>query len=69
MVKLLSSEWSRELWKALHAVLPKVFEIGRITMNVVRERSVESWMPFVSSGLFGTAVLALAVWVFVRRDF
>lgn len=69
MVKLLSSEWSRELWKALHAVLPKVFEIGRITMNVVRERPVESWMPFLSSGLFGAAVLALAVWVFVRRDF
>ena len=39
MVKLLSSEWSRELWKALYAVLPKVFDIGRITMNIVRERA------------------------------
>lgn len=69
MVKLLSSEWSRELWKGLYAVLPKVFDIGRITMNIVRDRAVESWAPFWSSGVFGVVVLALAVWVFVRRDF
>jgi ABC-2 type transport system permease protein len=69
MVKLLSSEWSREVWKGLYAVLPKVFDIGRITMNLVRERTVENWAPFVSSGIFGAAALALALWVFVRRDF
>jgi len=69
MVKLLSSEWSRELWKWLYAVLPKVFDIGRITMNIVRDRAVESWTPFWSSGVFGVVVLALAIWVFLRRDF
>ena len=69
MVKLLSSEWSRQLWQALYAILPKVFDLGRMTMDHVRQRPVESWYPVWSSGLFGIAVLALAVWVFVRRDF
>ena len=69
MVKLLSSEWSRQLWKALYAILPKVFDLGRMTMDHVRQRPVESWYPVWTSGLFGIGVLALAVWVFTRRDF
>jgi ABC-type transport system involved in multi-copper enzyme maturation permease subunit len=69
VVKLLSSEWSRNLWKFLYYVFPKPFDIGRMTMNIVRDRPVESWMPVWSSAIFAALALALALYIFRRRDF
>ena len=69
MVKLLSSEWSRQVWKTLYYVLPKAADLGKMTVDLVRGNSIESWMPVWSSALFGVVVLALAIWIFVRRDF
>jgi len=69
MVKLLSSEWSRQVWKTLYYTLPKVADLGKMTLDLVRGSRIESWMPVWSSALFGTVVLALAIWIFVRRDF
>lgn len=70
MEKLLSSEWSRQLWKALYAVLPKVFDVGRMSWNLVRnQQPVNDWTPVWSSALFGLAVLAAGLVVFARRDF
>ena len=69
VVKLLSSEWARTLWKGMYHALPKVFDIGRITLNLVRGEPVESWMPLATSAGFAVVVLALAVWHFERRDF
>src|SRR5262249_10886973 len=40
--RLLSSEWSRELWQVLYQVLPKVFDIGKMTLEFVLYRKVES---------------------------
>ncbi len=67
--KLLSSEWSRWLWRALYEMLPKVFDVGRITLNLVRGDRVESLMPFATSGLFAFAMLALALLIFRKKDF
>ncbi|MCC6537194.1 MAG: ABC transporter permease subunit [Bryobacterales bacterium] len=69
VVKLLSSETARTVWRTLYQVFPKVFDIGRTTLQLVRREAVESWDPFFTSALFGVAVLALAVWRFERRDF
>ncbi len=69
VVKLLSSETARTVWRTLYQMLPKVFDIGRTTLQLVRRETVESWDPFFSSALFGVAVLAVAVWRFERRDF
>jgi len=68
-VKLLSSEWARQLWKGLYYVFPKVFDIGRMTLEIVRQQPVADWMPVWSSALFASAALGLALWIFARRDF
>jgi len=69
MVKLLSSEWSRQLWKALYQVLPKVYDIGRMTLSFVMDRKVDSYAPLWTSAAFGAVVLAAAIRTFQRRDF
>ena len=69
MMRLLSSEWSRELWRGLYYVLPKVYDIGRITLNAIQDRSFNDAMPIWSSALVGGAVLAGAIYIFSKRDF
>ncbi len=67
--KLLSSQWSRDLWHGLYAVLPKVFEIGRMTLNIVLREGQVEWWPIWSSGLFAIVVMGCALWRFEQRDF
>ncbi len=69
VVKLLSSEWARSFWQGLYHALPKVFDIGRMTLNLVRHEPVESLLPLWTTAAFGVVMLALAVWHFERRDF
>lgn len=67
--RLLSSQWSRDLWNGLYYALPKVFDTGRITLNYVQGKPVEGLMPLWSSALFGAAVLGWSLWIFEKRDF
>jgi ABC-type transport system involved in multi-copper enzyme maturation permease subunit len=69
MIRLLSSEWARQLWQALYQTLPKVYDIGHITLSFVIDRKVESWSAVWTSAVFGVAVLAWAVYIFRKRDF
>jgi ABC-type transport system involved in multi-copper enzyme maturation permease subunit len=69
MVKLLSSEWSRQLWLALYYVLPKVHDLGHITLSAIMDRTFDGWMPVWTSALFGAAALGSALYVFSRRSF
>jgi ABC-2 type transport system permease protein len=67
--RLLSSEWSRQLWRALYWIFPKVFDIGRINMDTVMGRPIGSLMPFWTSAAFAAGVLALGLYAFSRRDY
>lgn len=69
MMKLLSSEGARSLWRVLYQVLPKVYDIGRMTLELVRSQPIQSLEPVYTSALFGAAVLAGAAYYFTRRDF
>lgn len=69
VVKLMSSEWSRQLWLGLYYVLPKVSDLGRITLNAIMYRTFDGWMPIWTSALFGAVALGSALWVFSRRSF
>lgn len=69
MMRLLSSEWSRNLWKALYYVFPKVYDLGHITLDAIQSRTFTGVMPIWSSALFGIAMLAIALAIFERRDF
>jgi len=69
MERLLSSEWSRDIWRGLYWTLPKVYDVGRMTLDYVFDRTVENYSPLWSSAAFAAVVLAAAVIIFSRRDF
>ena len=67
--RLLSSEWSRNVVRFFYYALPKVFDIGRISRELVLGKPVESWMPVWSTALFGVVMLSAGLYAFSRRDF
>jgi len=69
MLRLLSSEWSRQIWRTLYYALPKVYDLGKMTLDAIQSRTFEGYMPIWTSALFGAVVLAGALAIFVRRDF
>lgn len=69
MMKLLGSQWSRNVWKGLYQALPKFFDVGRINMDLVLGRTVGNWAPVWSSAAFAVIVLAAALYSFQKRDF
>jgi len=69
VVRLLSSEWSRDLWIWLYWASPKVWDLGRAMMNLISDRSAEWWAPAWTSAVFGIVVLAGAIQIFQKRDY
>lgn len=69
MMRLLSSEWSRNLWRALYYSLPKVYEIGKMTLDAIQSRTFAGFTPIWTSALFGLVMLGGALALFARRDF
>jgi ABC-2 type transport system permease protein len=69
MLRLLSSEWSRQIWRTLYYALPKVYDLGRMTLDAIQSRTFDGYMPIWTSALFGVVVLSAALFVFSRRDF
>jgi len=67
--RLLSSEWSRDVVRALYYTLPKTSDVSVIIRHLILNQPVDSWMPVWSTAIFGAAVLALGVWKFQRRSF
>ena len=67
--RLLTSEWSRNLVRFSYWVLPKVFDLGRISRELVLGNPVGDWMPVWSSALFGVVVLVTGLYVFERRNY
>ena len=57
MLKLLSSEWSRNIWRALYYSFPKVYDMGRMTLDAISDRAFIGYMPIWSSALFGAVML------------
>jgi len=69
MLRLLSSEWSRQIWRTLYYALPKVYDLGKMTLDAIQDRTFDGYMPIWTSALFGVVVLSAALAVFARRDF
>ena len=58
MLRLLSSEWSRQVWRTLYYSLPKVYDLGKMTLDAIQSRTFNGFMPIWTSALFGVVVLA-----------
>jgi len=69
MLRLLSSEWSRQVWRTLYYALPKVYDVGKMTLDAIQSRTFDSYMPIWTSALFAAVMLGTALWLFSRRDF
>jgi hypothetical protein len=69
MLRLLSSEWSRQVWRTLYYVFPKVYDLGKMTLDAIQSQTFEGYMPIWTSALFGAVMLSAALAVFARRDF
>ncbi len=69
MLKLMSSEWSRNVWRTLYYALPKVYDVGKMTLDAIRNEPFQGYMPIWTSALFGLVVFSVALVVFARRDF
>lgn len=69
MMKLLSSETARDMWRLLYQVLPKVYDVGRLTLDLVRSQPTQGLMPIYTSAMFGAAILGIALYRFIQRDF
>lgn len=70
VVKLLSSQWSRDLWLAFYWIIPKVFDLGSsMKQMILYDRQVDWTTPIWTSALFGIVVLSTAIYAFQKRDF
>jgi ABC-type transport system involved in multi-copper enzyme maturation permease subunit len=69
MLRLLSSERSRQVWRTLYYSLPKVYDLGQMTLNAIQSRTFDGFMPIWTSALFAAVVLAGSLLIFSRRDF
>src|SRR5260370_9876823 len=69
MLRLLSSEVSRQNWRTLYYSLPKVYDLGKMTLDAIQSQTFSGFMPIWTSALFGAVVLAAALVIFARRDF
>jgi len=70
VVRLLSSEWSRQLWMFFYWILPKVFDLGNaMRQTILFDRSAAWLMPIATSAAFGVVALASALHIFEKRDF
>lgn len=70
VVRLLDSQWSRDLWLTFYWIIPKVFDLGAaMKQTILYQRDADWFTPVWTSAAFGIAVLWCAVYVFRRRDF
>ncbi len=70
VVKLLSSEWSRDLWQGLYWIVPKVYDLAAAMRQIiVYDREADWFTPVWTSALFGAVLLVVALYIFRRRDF
>ena len=70
VVKLLDSEWSRQLWLTFYWIVPKVFDLGSTMRQIILfDRQADWFTPVWTSTLFAAVVLSSAIYIFQRRDF
>ena len=69
-IRLLTSEWSRDLWLAFYWVLPKVYDLGgAMRQMILYDRDVDWLTPLWTSSAFGIVTLLSAILIFRKRDF
>lgn len=66
---LFRQQWSRDLFRGLYYLFPKIFDLGNMARLSMEGKGFESWMPLWSSAVFGIAMLSAGLWTFNRKDY
>ena len=70
VIRLLSSDWSRQLWMFFYWIFPKVFDLGNaMRQTILFDRSADWSTPIWTSTAFGLVALLSALNIFRKRDF
>jgi len=70
VIRLLDSDWSRQLWLAFYWIVPKFFDLGSAMKQIIEYDHEANWItPVWTSAVFGLVVLSSAIYVFQKRDF
>jgi hypothetical protein len=70
MMRALSSEWSRDLWRTLYWIVPKFYDLATVMMQtIIFDRNLDWMTPLWTSAAFGIFVLSSALYIFAKRDF
>ncbi|MGI9070394.1 MAG: hypothetical protein ACR2JB_03445 [Bryobacteraceae bacterium] len=70
VIRLLDSDWSRQLWLAFYWIIPKFFDLGAAMKQIVQyDHDANLITPMWTSAVFGLVVLSGAIYVFQKRDF
>ena len=70
VMRLLSSEWSRDVWRTLYWIVPKFYDLATVMMQtIVFDRNLDWATPLWTSGAFAVVVLSAALYIFGKRDF
>lgn len=70
VVRLLDSEWSRQLWMGLYWFIPKVFDLGNALRQIILlDHDAQLLAPVLTSSAFGLGVMMIAIHLFRRKDF
>lgn len=70
VVKVLDSEWARQLWMALYWIVPKVYDLGSSLRQIILlDHDADLMTPVWTSAAFALVVMMRAIWVFRRKDF
>ncbi|HLX00127.1 MAG TPA: hypothetical protein VKR82_15915 [Candidatus Acidoferrales bacterium] len=68
LYQILTSNWSRELIDWMYRILPKTQELQGASTIFIRDRAIQSWYPFWSTGIFMAVMIALALWLLHRKS-
>lgn len=70
MIRLLDSEWSRQLWMGLYWIVPKVYDLGHELHYFILTDEKSDWLtPIWTSALFGFVTLVSSILIFRKRDY
>ncbi len=70
MIKLLDSEWSRQLWMDLYWIVPKIYDLGHeLHFFVLTDQKTDWLTPIWTSAVFGLVTLVGSIIMFQKRDY
>lgn len=63
------SEGVKFIVNFFYFIFPKPWDLREFSINIIEGSAVDSWWPFISSGIFMLVMLSLSVYYFSKKDY